>query len=573
MIVSFPFSKTSYDGSGIEPASLVKALQDLETADTGALTAITTPVNIVSNSVYPSDQTLVFVGQGALSPSSGVTVTLNCKIIAAPGANIFDISKGGTFNGNPLNDRVYSTWFGADPTGVNDSVAAMQAWLTFCSGKQKPIPAQVPGHYKLVGPTSSHSNPLLTVDSYANNGGGFGLPMIEGVQRGGNPSTDYNCWWDASGSHQILYTEMFSNIAPPIIAFTGGSGEMNYGGIRDVQFTGNGQNSYVRVQDAEGVQVERCTGINGYWAVEVFARNPGGPPTAGGYNSGATGGFPEWNLVRDCRFAVGRHGIVYRRWCAADYSAAANGSLHGNRVERTWINLPAADGACAVYIYPGEKLYNGFFDIEVFFHSGSTQYAIGFEPSIDGRMNAIPPTIDGCLRAEGALGLCKWGGPNNYIAWLGRETSLGGISYGSLVPCYYANWLGSEAGASNGVLVMSRRPYSTVLGVNSGTTIVHIAGSAFISVTFQAANYEYRIVGSAWSNNYGNAGNWTAWTVWAVANGTGWGPPTISVDSNGNVVATNASWPASTVSCYVQVIEGLLSPQAYSSNFNVMYPY
>ena len=85
---------------------------------------------ITSNLTIPSNISLRFPKGAVLDVASGITLTLNCGIVA--GLNqIF--SGAGTFAGTPVVDRFFPEWFGAKRDGSTDDQAAINTVSTLAS--------------------------------------------------------------------------------------------------------------------------------------------------------------------------------------------------------------------------------------------------------------------------------------------------------------------------------------------------------------------------------------------------------------------------------------------------------
>jgi hypothetical protein len=103
---------------------------------------------IGTNITIPSNVKLIFANGAMLSPSAGVTITINSCI----DAGLQQIFTGdGTIAGNPVIDVVYPQWFGAKGDGIIDSTSAIQKATTYAinCGATLYFPK---GVYKLLSP-------------------------------------------------------------------------------------------------------------------------------------------------------------------------------------------------------------------------------------------------------------------------------------------------------------------------------------------------------------------------------------------------------------------------------------
>jgi hypothetical protein len=90
-------------------------------------------VNVTANATVPSTLSLLFLGQGKLTISVGVTATINGPIQAEP-RQIFAGSGVVTFASNTKMPPVYPQWWGALVDGSTDDAPAWQLMLTAISG-------------------------------------------------------------------------------------------------------------------------------------------------------------------------------------------------------------------------------------------------------------------------------------------------------------------------------------------------------------------------------------------------------------------------------------------------------
>lgn len=85
---------------------------------------------VVASNITVADLTLSFIRGGNLDPNTGITITLNCPIIAG-NYEIFDSTAAGTITGDILVDFVVPYWWGATGDGVADDTASFQAMADF----------------------------------------------------------------------------------------------------------------------------------------------------------------------------------------------------------------------------------------------------------------------------------------------------------------------------------------------------------------------------------------------------------------------------------------------------------
>jgi hypothetical protein len=91
-----------------------------------------------------------------------------------------------------------------------------------------------------------------------------------------------------------------------------------------------------------------------------------------------------------------------------------------------------------------------------------------------------------------------------------------------------------------------------------------------INLRFQSASYDCRFTFGVDADGFGNngyvydLGTGSAPTAYHILDIGGYGAPTFTVNPNGDLIATNANWPASGVNCYW--FEMSLSPGAQGSS-------
>ncbi|OXM13725.1 hypothetical protein [Paenibacillus herberti] len=91
---------------------------------------------IGKNMIIPESNLIAFEHGARLKPIAGVVITFNGSISAHKTDFIFDISEGGTVQGEPKEDVIYPRWFGAKVDSKTDDTAAYQAAGIMC-GKSR----------------------------------------------------------------------------------------------------------------------------------------------------------------------------------------------------------------------------------------------------------------------------------------------------------------------------------------------------------------------------------------------------------------------------------------------------
>lgn len=125
----YPFTVHG-DSGGYTLDSLYTNLSAAVTAAGSGTLAITKAWNATPTQSLATANVL-FLGNGKIQPSNGAVVTFG-KITAVSNQQIFDVSLSGAtgivFSQTPA--QTYPEWFGADPTGVAESLLAIQSAVT-----------------------------------------------------------------------------------------------------------------------------------------------------------------------------------------------------------------------------------------------------------------------------------------------------------------------------------------------------------------------------------------------------------------------------------------------------------
>lgn len=236
---------------------------------------------------------------------------------------------------------------------------------------------------------------------------------------------------------------------------------------------------------------------------------------------------------------------------ALEYKVTSgNNSFHGSGLLGGLAHSAASN---LIVIGSGAKPYDAPLTVQDF---ASTNGVV-----IVNNASASPVSFYGSLNIEtsgGTVTTFAKLASTNAVYFAGPILSLSSIDYGTLSATDQIEFSGSEFSNLTQLWFKPKRSYYST--VSSPATIGRVSSlgpnlsSALIDVRFSATNYEYRYLGRAEHNGTGAAGIWTQLAAGFNNNTAGYGAPTITVDSSGNVIATNASWPASTVSVQISVV-------------------
>ena len=281
-------------------------------------------------------------------------------------------------------------------------------------------------------------------------------------------------------------------------------------------------------------------------------------------------GFCEWNKFIDCQIhKPARYGFRFRLEPGNTLD-----SFRGTEIRGLWMNLVDGPGAAAAasrafHTETGTNWYNGVVDAEIMCGAGLDQPQYIFTSAAGAKPVELRHLSLG-LESPGS-GQVVITDSNNFVYANGGVSTLAGVKFGNLYLTDFIESLGPEAGVANGQRMVWRKPYGqAVTGLTTGanTTFTVPGGGAKIMLRFHATNYEYRIYGVAEAQGFGGAGRWVELDAWAINNGAGYGKPTMSVDSNGALVITNAGFPVSGVACETWIEQILNSPLIYSTTYS-----
>lgn len=367
--------------------------------------------------------------------------------------------------------------------GVHDDTAAVQATITAAQTLGRT--AYFPaGTYKI---TSS----VTTVQ-------GFIQPHI----RGENAQTTF---FSGTGAFSILRIK-------------GGSGQLALSEITDITFTG--------VSTTVGIELAGCCGV-------IPRRVHFGTLSVGVlFHNDAASTFTEQCVVHDSHFHSGvTTDIEYR-------VTLGTASFHGSGFRDCLLNQ--SDAGNCIKIGSGAQVYNAPMDGCVFLDSTPQSPIL--------HAGTIPALTCGSLRFEN---------PSHTDITVVDAASTGIVYHVGTAQSMSQGVLGSAkftvcssaAYNSDGTVGFQPLPYSRAVAMVTGAnTVVALPNAvvALVHVTFEASNYHYAYLLSVYRSPYDGTGTVTTLQTVNITNAAAYGAPTFSV-SSGNLVATNASFPASGV--------------------------
>ena len=445
----------------------------------------------VTSSNVTQSVPLTFDFGAILKPGSGTTFTINAPLTAGPW-QIFNTSSGGSIAGaiQPVNadGRMYFEWFGAKNNGTTDSTVAMQQ-TCLCAATAGYVGIQM-----LVGSYLISS----TLNVNGNTTPSFKAPSIYGVD-----------------NKQSIIKTTTGNIS--LISYTGGSGQYCGAVVENVGFSGAGPtsgNNGIIVTAQCGLRFRRCYFANVQAGIE--------------FNNATAGQFTEFDVADNCEFDFTCPTPLFYN------VGSGTNSFHGSGLANKCV-INSNTAGPFILIGAGARPYGAPLDLQCFFAANAT---------LIGNNSTVPVDFNGTITTENTGGGTLTLATTNVVPFAGHitcadQTVLGGTLVRVLGLVTYASTVQAFAGGEKG--------YMTAM-----TTGANILASAFFNqhrlcyLRLLGTGYDYRYLVGVDPQGGGGAG--VAATI-APYIGVGSPAPTFSVNTTGNLVVTNASFPAGTT-CY-----------------------
>jgi len=394
------------------------------------------------------------------------------------------------------NPYLQTEWFGAKGDGTTDDGAAFQAVITTCANCGY-IPVQ------LLAKTYKVLRTLNMSGSTAQNSNT--VPMY------GTPGTNQS-------STKLITSGL--GVGVPLLKWRGGSGAISMAQVRDIWFVGDSNTIIANSSGFGGLKFVRCTFDTSAQGLLL--------------SNDDAGSFTEFTSTEDCLFTATC--VKPLHYTVTGGLSSFNGSGLGSR---TLCNL--ASGGTLITIDSGCFVYQAPLDIQCW--------------------NAGPATL-----------IANSSGTTPGCTFLGRitveQTGLLTLASGNSV--YFCGTMASNnenwtAGTliqtaatqlnSNGSVTPlgMRRGYK--LAVATGANILAVAiptSTRFMNVLITGAGYTFEYVFVV-----GGGGGTTATQLAALQanNGAGYGGATFTVNGSGQLVATNAAFPASGLTAYYSEVQ------------------
>jgi hypothetical protein len=215
-----------------------------------------------------------------------------------------------------------------------------------------------------------------------------------------------------------------------------------------------------------------------------------------------------------------------------------------------------------IYIGAGAQPYNAPLSFQVWV-SGSGKTVIYNAASSPAFFHGTITVEPGTVSSQSQSPTLGRGQP---IYLVGGVESWGYVNYGSLQTGYRAASLGPESGAANGQRLIRQHPWTIRKTLSAGATSIFNAAAdsnRLVYVEIEGPNYDYRYILTVAHQGFGGSGFVQTIATVNAFNSAGYGPPTFSVDANGNFSITNGSYPSSGVIASVDVLPFGLNRMAY----------
>ncbi|MDA8364060.1 MAG: hypothetical protein M0Z84_09650, partial [Gammaproteobacteria bacterium] len=440
---------------------------------------------------------VVFESGAILKPGASITTTINAPITAGP-VKIFDVSASSSLvTGKvvPVNadGRIYTEWFGAEGNGTTDDSVAFQATAALAAAS---------GY---IGIQLLAKTYVLTTTIYA----------------GGSNSQSYEApsWF---GIEKRETTLSYSSIASGSGAFffRGGSGRLCGARVEDIGFVGNSTSYGIVFSGQCGMRAVRC----------LFDTNSEGVR----FWNNESGSFTEYCVADNCEFTI--NCATAAHYVVGSGSNSFNGSGFANRC------LLNQNGGSALLIDSGAKVYNAPLDLQVWSQAANT--------AIVENNASISATFAGQITLEpsSTYNVSLGSGTGQYVLFSGPILSNNqSVVAGNFIQCRAA--VLNTDGSSTPVFPRCSYQANVTTGANT-------LGSNFpeqhrmVYIRFQDTGYDYRYLLDVDSSGSGAAGYVETIASISSLNTAGYGAPTFTVSTSGELIATNSGWPASGVIAY-----------------------
>lgn len=457
-----------------------------------ATISIDRPLTLSSNLTIPATVRTEFVGLGKLTLAASVTFTHNGEL-PDYSHQIFDASaSGAVVTGLIRTAYLRPEMWGARGDGVTDDATNIQ----------KTIKAAVDANFidvKFLNRTYKHNTTLYTGGDATGNI--YHVALI--------PTDMDKSILDFSGIGAGL---------PGVMINSPTSGHViNKDVLKGMRLQGNATSIGVEFRGVCGAHVRGCSFYTNAEAIR--------------WNNKTAGTFTEYNTAEDCYFATDN--VLVGRYARDLGDSSFHGSGIGGRSvissnsARTFIQI---DSTC--------QPYNAMFDAQVFGTAGAC--------TLFQNNSGLSVTFAGKLTWETGTQTLTLGAGNE-VLFSGAMCGTGEfVTAGTFLQCQ-AVVLNTD---NSTTALGGRQAYPSVaITTGANTFASKMAGQPrLVWITFRATNYDYRHL--VWVEPDGTGGTTTAAITLATSrslNTAAYGAPAFTINASGQLVATQAGWPASGV--------------------------
>lgn len=464
------------------------------------------PMAVLTPLAIPASVHLVFTGNGQITDAgtAGVVLTLNGAYMAPPWQVWNFTGAGSCLAGkftHTLGRLLTEHWGAFGNNGLNDDWPGFTA-CAIAAHQAGDLPIQ------LLAKAYSLSKTVLANGTA---GKSFTAPSWYGL---GRLATTINYAAIAAGA--------------PAFKFRGGSGRNPGSVVEGVGFQGNANSIGIQYSGTNSMAARNCLFGTNLYGLEFFNEDPGS------FTESCVGDNSQFNCTTPVHYRVG----------------AGNSSFHGSGLTNSC--LISLSSSSAVLIDAGAQPYQAPFDALIFPAGASTLF--------NNARTAPPRTLDffGSIRVElagGSLVLGAGGG----IDFLGPIMGVGvqnpsgaGITAGTLRQVTKHQTAADSSVASQGY----EGPQTLAMTTGANTLASKVGGAHRLTyVRFFASNYDCRYLIGAVGDGFGAAAERAVIATYKTFDQAGYGVPIFSGDTNGNIVATGAAWPASGMTCFMYELQ------------------
>jgi hypothetical protein len=432
---------------------------------------------------------IVFEQGAILKPAASVTITINGWINAGDW-QIFDTSAASSLiTGAIKNPRLLPEWWGAAGDDTADDLLPIQrcARAAYDAGMKG---------VQLLDKTYRVTDTI--------HGNGYD-----------SQDPDAPSWYGMDKRQTVLHLDTAS-ANKSILKFRGGSGTLCGAVVRDIQFDGNATSRGIEFSDKCGMRAVDClfdTNVTGIW-----------------WHNADSGSFTEYCVADRCQFTPNCTSAgTYEKGSGVD-------SFHGSGlVNRCTHNIPS--GGVTIYIGPAAKPYNCPLDVNV--------WAEAVTVALIDNDSTAPTSFHGQITYELQSGGVLTLATSNNVWFAGPIVGTGeSVSGGTLYR------VGSVVINSNSTITPldTRRGFTQAITTGANTLVGLGGPGRFVWIEFTATDYNYRSLLYV-ERIAGGAGNVDELAAVTTVNTAAYGAPAYTVNTDGNLVATQAGWPASGVTC------------------------